>query len=283
MFDISQDPENPIYLGVFDDYYLHDGMVRGDTLWGSVIYEGLVAAIDVSDKSNPVILGSALTPNTFTHNSWVSDDGNYVFTTDEVTGGSIAAVDVTNVNDMMVIDQIQSWSPQVDVIPHNTHVNGNYLVTSYYCDGVTVVDASDPYNLQEVAYYDTSDSTGGTFSGAWGAYPWLPSKNILVTDRQEGLHILSIDNIVFSVENLDSFLAIEVYPNPSADAFKINLENVSWTAVTVVDVGGKLIEKVFNNSNTTALTLGENWIPGTYLVKIEDEDKLSVTYKLMKH
>jgi len=40
-------------------------------------------------------------------------------------------------------------------------------VTSYYCDGVTVVDASDPYNLQEVAYYDTSDSIGGTYSGAW--------------------------------------------------------------------------------------------------------------------
>ena len=282
MFDVSQDPENPAYLGVFDDYYLHDGMVRGDTLWGSAIWQGVVAAIDVSDKSNPIILGSALTPNTFTHNSWVSDDGNYVFTTDEVTAGSIAAVDVSNVSDMMVIDQIQSWSPQTDVIPHNTHVNGNYLVTSYYCDGVTVVDASDPFNLQEVAYYDTSDSIGGTYSGAWGAYPWLPSKSILVTDRQEGLHILSIDNIDFSVENLDSFLAIEIYPNPSSDEFKINLENVLWTIVTVVDVSGKLIEKVFNHSNTKALTLGENWIPGTYLVKIEDADQLSVSYKLMK-
>ena len=103
MFDISQDPESPVYLGVFDDYYLHDGMARGDTLWGSAILEGVVAPIDVSDKSNPVILGSALTPNTFTHNSWVSDDGNYVFTTDEVSGGSIAAVDVTNENDMMVM------------------------------------------------------------------------------------------------------------------------------------------------------------------------------------
>jgi len=110
----------------------------------------------------------------------------------------------------------------------------------------------------------------------------LPSNNILETDRQEGLHILSIDNIDFSVENLYSFLAIEIYPNPSADEFKIDLENVSWTTVTVVDVRGKLIEKIFNNLNTTALTLGENWIPGTYLVKIEDADKLSVTYKLIK-
>ncbi|GIR13632.1 MAG: hypothetical protein CM15mP23_22070 [Cryomorphaceae bacterium] len=43
-------------------------MVRGDTLWGSAIYEGVVAAIDVSDKTAPVILGSTFTPGTFTHN-----------------------------------------------------------------------------------------------------------------------------------------------------------------------------------------------------------------------
>ena len=24
----------PTILGIFDDFYLHDGMVRGDTLWG---------------------------------------------------------------------------------------------------------------------------------------------------------------------------------------------------------------------------------------------------------
>ena len=29
------------------------------------------------------------------------------------------------------------------------------------------------------------------FDGAWGAYPYLPSGNILVTDRQEGLFVLS--------------------------------------------------------------------------------------------
>jgi len=282
MFDVSEDPENPEYLGVFDDYYLHDGMVRGDTLWGSAIYEGVVAAIDVSDKTAPVILGSTFTPGIFTHNSWVSDDGNYVFTTDEVTSGYIAAVDVSDVNNMSVIDQIQSWSPQDNVIPHNTHVKDNYLVTSYYCDGVTVVDASDPYNLQEVAYYDTSDSTGGTFSGAWGAYPWLPSNNILVTDRQEGLHILSVDNIDFSVENLNAFLDVQIYPNPSADEFRIDLENVSWHSISVVDMNGRLLESHINENRKTSIFFGENWVPGTYLVDIEDAMGLRISYKLIK-
>ena len=282
MFDVSEDPMNPMYLGVFEDYYLHDGMVRGDTLWGSAIYEGVVAAIDVSDKSAPVILGSTFTPGTFTHNSWISDDGNYVFTTDEVTSGYIAAVDVSDVNNMSVIDQIQSWSPQGNVIPHNTHVKDDYLVTSYYCDGVTVVDASDPYNLQEVAYYDTSDSIGGTFSGAWGAYPWLPSGHILVTDRQEGLHILSVDNIDFSVENLNAFLDVKIYPNPSADEFRIDLENVSWHRISVLDMNGRLLESFSNENRNKSIFLGENWNHGTYLVEIEDIQGLCISYKLIK-
>ena len=30
----------PSILGIFDNFYLHDGMARGDTLWGSAVYEG---------------------------------------------------------------------------------------------------------------------------------------------------------------------------------------------------------------------------------------------------
>jgi len=279
MFDISQDPENPQYLGEFEDYYLHDGMVRGDTLWGSAIWEGVVAAIDVSDKSNPSILGSALTPNTFTHNAWISDDGNTVYTTDEVQSGSIAAVDVSDVTNMSVIDNIQSWSLETNVIPHNTHVLGKFLVTSYYCDGETVVDASDPYNLQEVAYYDTSDSTGGTYSGAWGTYPWLPSGNILVTDRQEGLHVLSIDNLDFSVESMDSLLGIPIYPNPSSHSFEIELEGGYTLEVFAID--GKLIETISSEYKQT-LRIGVSWKKGTYLIKITDKEGLSIVHKLIK-
>ncbi|MDA7787266.1 choice-of-anchor B family protein [bacterium] len=193
MFDVSTNPEEPIYLGEFEAYYLHDGMVRGDTLWGSAIYAGLLIGVDVSDKQNSVILGSHATPNNFTHNCWVSDDGLTVYTTDEVSGAYISSYDISDINNIEALDQIQSWSNQTNVIPHNTHVKGDYLINSYYCDGVTIVDASDPSNLEEVAFYDTSpDYSGGTFNGAWGAYPWLPSNNLLVTDRENGLHIISI-------------------------------------------------------------------------------------------
>ena len=191
MYDLVADSENPPLLGVFNDYYLHDGMARGDTLWGGAINDGVFTVIDVSDKQNPEIIGSHATPNNFSHNCWISDDGDYLFTTDEVSGAYVAAYDVSNLNDIEEVDRIQAWSPQTNVIPHNTHVDGDFIVTSYYADGVSVVDVSNPSNMVEVGYYDTSeDYSGGGFNGAWGAYPWLPSGNILVTDIETGLYVL---------------------------------------------------------------------------------------------
>ena len=191
MYDLVANPENPPLLGVFNDYYLHDGMARGDTLWGGAINDGVFTVIDVSDKQNPEIIGSHATPNNFSHNCWISDDGDYLFTTDEVSGAYVAAYDVSNLNDIEEVDRIQAWSPQTNVIPHNTHVDGDFIVTSYYADGLSVVDVSNPSNMVEVGYYDTSeDYSGGGFNGAWGAYPWLPSGNILVTDIETGLYVL---------------------------------------------------------------------------------------------
>ena len=191
MYDLTQDPENPPFLGVFDDYYLHDGMVRGDTLWCGAIYNGVFSVVDVSDKANPYIMASHATPNNFSHNCWISDDGNYVFTTDEVSGAYVAAYDVSDLENIEETDRIQAWSGYTDVIPHNTHVDGDFVVTSYYADGLSVVDVSNPTNMIEVAYYDTSqDFEGDGFNGAWGAYPWLPSGNILVSDIETGLYII---------------------------------------------------------------------------------------------
>jgi choice-of-anchor B domain-containing protein len=191
MYDLVSDPENPTFLGIFDDYYFHDGMVRGDTLWGGAIYNGVFSVVDVSDKANPVIIGSHSTPSSFTHNCWISDDGNTVFTTDEVSGAYVTAYDVSDLNNIEELDRIQAWSDDSDVILHNTHVAGDFLVTSYYTDGVSVVDASNPSNLIEVGYYDTSTGySGNGFNGAWGTYPFLPSGNILVSDIENGLYVI---------------------------------------------------------------------------------------------
>lgn len=191
IFDVTQTDLStntlPTNLGHVDQFYLHDGMVRGDTLWGAAIYEGRFYAVDVSDPTNTAVFNGGLayhaTPNEFAHNCWISDDGNTLFTTDEVSGAYVASYDVSDLSNIYELDRIQSSPDLGTVIPHNTHVMGDFLVTSYYRDGVVVHDATYPNLMVEVAHYDSYIGEGDGFGGCWGAYPWLPSGLILATDR----------------------------------------------------------------------------------------------------
>ncbi|PCH91696.1 MAG: hypothetical protein COB85_08830, partial [Bacteroidetes bacterium] len=135
------------------------------------------------------------TPSNFTHNCWISDDGNYLFTTDEKSNAFIASYDVSNLSNITLVDQIQS-NPGSNVIVHNTYVISNHLVSSYYRDGVTIHDITRPNNMIQTGNYDTSPSfSGNGYNGAWGVYPWLPSGNVLVSDIENGLFILGASYI----------------------------------------------------------------------------------------
>lgn len=192
ILDVATDPANPTEVGVFDDWYAHDGYVRDDTGYFAHIYEGFFSIVDLTDKTSPVLLGTAITPTNFAHNIWASEDGNYVFTTDEVPGGYIGAFDVSDPASIKALDKIQS-SPGNDIVPHNSHVRGNYLYTSYYTDGVVIHDITHPHNLIEVANYDTSPLATPNTEGCWGVYPFFTSGNIIASDRQEGLFVFSVD------------------------------------------------------------------------------------------
>ena len=190
MLDLTADPMNPTELGVFDNYYLHDAMARGDTLWGGAINDGFFIAVDVSNKAVPIVLATQNTPNNFTHNCWISDDGNTIFTTDEKSGAYIASYDVSDLSNITELDRIQS-NPGSGTIPHNTFFMNNFVITSYYRDGVTVHDVTRPGNMIQTGDYDTYPTgSGNGFNGAWGVYPWLPSGNVIVSDIESGLFIL---------------------------------------------------------------------------------------------
>jgi choice-of-anchor B domain-containing protein len=189
ILDVATDQLNPIELGRYNDFYLHDIFVRGDTLWGGAINNGFFTVVDVSDPMNCVTMATHVTPSTFSHNVWLSDDGNTLYTTDEIPDAYVASYDVSNIASIVELDRIQS-SPGQDVIPHNTFVVGDYLVTSYYRDGVVITDATNPSNLIEVGFYDTSPLSGNGFDGAWGVYPYLPSGNFIVSDIDDGLFVL---------------------------------------------------------------------------------------------
>ena len=179
--DVNANAIAPEYLGEWDDQYIHDGMVRGDTLYAGCIYTGELYIIDVSNKNNPTTMGTHPTPNLFTHNAWVSDNGDFVFTTDEESDSYIGAYNITNISNIQEVDRIQS-NPGSNSIPHNTHVDGNFLVTSWYRDGTTIHYVTYPNNMIQVGYYDSYSGSGDGFQGCWGTYPFLPSGLIISSD-----------------------------------------------------------------------------------------------------
>lgn len=189
ILDLFTDPMNPIEVGTFDDWYVHDGYIENNIMYLAHIYEGFFSMVDISDKSSPILLGTKETPSSFAHNIWLSGDGNYVFTTDEVSDAYLAAYDVSDPSNIFEVDRIQS-SPGDKVVPHNAHVNGDFLITSYYADGVVIHDISDPYNMVEIGSFDTYPGTSTSTIGNWGAYPYLPSGTLLATDISNGLFIL---------------------------------------------------------------------------------------------
>jgi choice-of-anchor B domain-containing protein len=276
--DIS-DPWNPSYVGRYDQFYVHDGYVRADTVYAAQIYQGNIAIIDVSDKANPQVVNTIQTPTAFPHNTWLSDDSKTLFTTDENTGSYLASFDVSDKQNITGLDRIQSYAGDSSVV-HNTHILNDYAVNSWYHDGVTIVDGARPANLLETAYFDLSPLTGPGFNGVWGVYPYLPSGNLIVSHRDSGLYILAptyirgayLEGIITdSITGLPlANVKVEILSTTSTDNSKISGEYKTGTAIPgnydVKLSRSGYHDKIINNINLTngiLTTLNVEMVPST--------------------
>ncbi|MEO1448694.1 MAG: choice-of-anchor B family protein, partial [Bacteroidota bacterium] len=193
ILDLKPDPWNPVFVGEYTETYVHDVFVRGDMAYVAEMNQGELAIVDVTDRSNPVKLGEQGWDGAFTHNTWLNDASDVCFTTDELDAAYVYAWDVSDPTNIEFLDRMRSSLSNGEAIPHNVHVLNDFLIISYYRDGVVVVDGSRPQTLVEVGHFDTSPLSGGGFAGAWGAYPFLPSGNILASDMQSGLWVIGPD------------------------------------------------------------------------------------------
>ncbi len=195
MYDLNVNPTNPPEVGVYDAYYTHDSYARGDTLYNAHILDGFFTVLDISNKANPVLLAQQTTPFNFTHNCWLSTNGQFLFTTDEKTNAYIAAYDISDLNNIKLVDKIRS-NPGSGSIPHNTYyLQGDWLITSYYRDGVVIHDVSDPANMVEVGNYDVSPLSGDGFNSVWGVYAYFNSGKIIASDMENGLYVFSANYV----------------------------------------------------------------------------------------
>lgn len=261
VLDINADPYNPTYAGKYENTshaYVHDGYVDNDTLYAGHIYAGVFSTVDMTNKSNPVLLAEQQTPTAFTHNTWLSDDRKYIFTTDENSDSYLAAYDISNLNNIVEKDKIRA-TPGSGSVVHNTHILHNWAVTSWYRDGVTIVDVTRPHNLIEVGRYDTYAGNGNGFDGAWGVYPYLPSGTMVVSNIDEGLFVLSPNYV----------RACYLEGNVIDSACGTPLSNVTVTisSVNVID------STVINGDYATGTAF-----PGTYNVTFSKPGYTSKTF-----
>jgi choice-of-anchor B domain-containing protein len=191
IFDLNADPWQPELIGAGRSVYVHDCYARGDRLYTADIYAGEFSVYDIADRSQPVLLATQATPSRFAHNTWLSDDGRTLFTTDERANAYTASYAVDDWQNIRELDRFRRPETEgKNVIPHNVHVLNDYLVLSNYTDGVTIIDAARPDNLVQIANYDTYDGPDGGFAGCWGVYPYFPSGTVVASDIDRGLYVL---------------------------------------------------------------------------------------------
>lgn len=184
-------PTAPVEVGVYSNLKIHDIYVRGNLAYGAAETLPGAVIIDVTNKAAPVELGQFVTPEGVGHNTWLSEDGQYLFVTNEVLGGHLRIYDVSN---PAAAFQVGEYETRPNRIIHNVYVRQNQAYISYYAEGVVILDIADPASPKEVAVYDTSDvpvpdspTLPEVEHGVWGLYPFYPSERIVASDIERGM------------------------------------------------------------------------------------------------
>ena len=277
IYDLSN-PELPTHWYTYNDVsHVHDAYVKNDTAFLNCGNQGL-RIVDFSMVA-PLLavmheeLGSLTTyPDAgYNHSGWLTDDGNYYVMADENHGYEMKILDVSDYSNPTVVSTFFSGVSQMESMPHNQIINGNYVYTAHYHDGIYIHDISDPNNPILVAFYDTFDPTHyNSYMGAWGVYPFLPSGNILVSDMQTGLYVFEIDYDGHTLLEENSVNNLKLFPNPTKEMLNIQFDGEGL--LKMFDVSGKLLQtKVVMGGEVLNLTELQS---GFYVVQLEIEKKV---------
>jgi len=266
------DPANPELVGTWTEDYCHDIEVYNNKLYCAGIYTGYFYIVDVSDKTNPTTLASHFTglSGISTHDVAVTEDENYLFTGDENQGGHIKVWDISNYDNINLVDEYVTpeWETHS---AHNLYVRPgeNILIISYYADGTRVLDITDPTNLQEIAYYDFSDIEG-LYVSNWGVYAYLPSGYIISSDIEQGLFVLELGGVSILHDDIQDV-------NVEVDGPYINF-SATVTSFTG-DVDEVTLNYSFDNENWSQLPMSQSGNSNNYnVVYVPDQEGVIIYY-----
>lgn len=193
IFDLRQDPLNPVFVSEYQPRYVHDSYVLRDTIYAAAINSGggLVIA-DAKNKASVQTIAHITYTGSGTHNAWLTKDRRYALTTDEV-GTTQKNLKIWDIGNLPSIPTSTSSTFTVDPSStiHNVHVRGDYAYCAWYNGyGLQIVDVSDPSAPTLAAGQRTSAS-----SLAWETYPYFPSGKVIIGDGSTGLWIFRFSGL----------------------------------------------------------------------------------------
>lgn len=190
IIDVSN-PANPVLVGYYGPYYIHDLHVRGDRIYASAIYESAIDILDISNKTAPTLVTQISYSGGFTHSASTSADNTHLLVADEVDGLPMRTWNIADENN---IYQVSSWTANSQSLVHNPYVRGDFAFISHNTEGLRILDIVKPDLPVEVGYFDTFSGASGGFSGLWSACPYFPSGKIIGGDRTRGLMVWEFNN-----------------------------------------------------------------------------------------
>ena len=219
---------------------------------------------DVTDPGDPVRLSRTPYSNYgYSHSGWWSEDKQYVFLQDELDErdrGLLTTLRAFSVSDLTSPVLAGTWNGPTRAIDHNGFVRGNRYYMSNYARGLTILDISDPVNPIQVGRFDSfpsSDSVG--FPGAWGAYPFLPSGHILISDIDSGFYV--VDDKTRSVAEGSFAFSAAAFGAEETESASITVQRLGGATGSVA-VNWEIIAASGSSADVTAAEGTLSWADG---------------------
>ncbi|NQV87243.1 MAG: choice-of-anchor B family protein, partial [Woeseiaceae bacterium] len=226
--------------------------------------ESTIDIWDLSVPSNPVRLSQVpYSDSGYTHSGWASEDQQFLFVQDELDERDhflATTLRVFSIANLASPSFAGSWTGPTNAIDHNGFVRGNRYYMSNYARGLSILDitnAAAPLLVGRFDTYPASDSVG--FPGNWGAYPFLPSGNIALSDIDTGFYLVA-DKTLDVNQGSFSFSA-ESFGNDETQPISITVQRGA-NSQGAVSVGWELVPATASFDDVAANGGTLNWAAG---------------------
>ena len=258
-------PGDPEHVGSFQNSYginCHDVFTQNGIAYVSEGWEYHYRIYDISDLDNLQLLAGITPPAPgYAHNAWVTEDNNFIVTTEETPNKTVKIWDISNLNNI----ELRGEYLGENNLAHNVHIKGDLVYISHYTTGLKIVDMFNPDDPIEIAAYDTypEDNNNGYF-GCWGAFPFTGNNYVYATDMQHGLFVFEFDPAYAG------WLDININSSP---------DNPFLNGVLV----SELNSKIFSQDSTGHFYFGFTEGEQTFDYIVEDEIIETVTFEVYAH